>query len=89
MTNLFAIIYTQMAILAKSTPQLDKWITWGETQLFYILYLIMFVIIAVLAFKRAWLLLFGALLALAFIAIFVNDPYVLVKLSQWLAQKIN
>lgn len=76
-------------LLLTAKTELDKLTNWGGAQLDAVLYIIMFVLLIYFAFKRAWIMLFTTILALAFIAVFVSDPIMLIKLAEWLAQKLK
>lgn len=76
-------------LLLTAKTELDKLTNWGGAQLDAVLYIIMFVLLIYFAFKRAWIMLFTTILALAFIAVFVSDPTMLIKLAEWLAQKLK
>lgn len=62
---------------------------WGSTQIEFALFLVMFVMLLFFAFKRAWIALISTIVGLAFLAIFVADPIILIKLSEWLASKVS
>lgn len=89
MGSFLTAFYASLIYLRKNTPVLDKWVSWGTVQLRYVLYLVMFAIIAIFIFKRQWLMLLWMMLALVFLAAFVNDPYLLIRLPQWLAKKLS
>lgn len=72
-----------------STAELDGWISWGEKQIEYALFLFMFIVLIFLAFKRAWILLIGTIIALAVFAALIYEPTMLIKLAEWLAYRLK
>lgn len=62
---------------------------WGSNQIDYVLYVVMFVMILFFAFKRAWIALISTIVGLAFLAIFVTEPVILIRLAEWLAGKLS
>lgn len=68
---------------------LDNLLTWGETQLEIILFTVLIITLLFTAFKRAWIAMIGTLVTLAFIAIFVTEPTMLISLAEWVAGKLK
>ncbi|WP_193065431.1 hypothetical protein [Oceanobacillus oncorhynchi] len=55
-----------------------------------ILLIIGFVIVVIIcAYKRAWIMLGACIIGFTFIGIFVNDPDILLNLSEWLNDKVK
>ncbi len=62
---------------------------WFSTEIKYVLFIALFVLLIVTAFKRAWIAMVGVLIGLAFIGIFIVNPNAILSLSQWLASKLS
>lgn len=62
---------------------------WASTQAKYILFIALFVVLIVTAYKRAWIAMIGVILGLAFVAIFIINPETIITLSEWLARLIG
>lgn len=78
-----------MPYLRGEISQLTEWVTWGSLQLEYAFFIFMFIVLVVLAFKRAWILLFSTIIFLAFFSIFVIDPTVLIRFAEWIHFKLT
>lgn len=61
--------------------------TWVQEQAGYLLAIAVLGVILICAFKRAWVLMAGAILALAIVGIFVANPDSILKISTFIAEK--
>lgn len=68
---------------------LDQLFAWGQQQMRYILFLGLFIALVVTAFKRAWIAMIGVIIGLAFVAIFIVQPDMIVRLGQWVANTLR
>lgn len=62
---------------------------WLKEQASYVLMIIGIIIILVTAAQRRWTAMIGAIIAIAFIGIFVLNPEIIKTMSNWLNDKVN
>lgn len=62
---------------------------WIQEQAQYALFIVLIFVMIIFAAKRAWIGLIGAVFALAVVGVFIVDPDVLKKLSEWVGEKLN
>ncbi|GGA56287.1 hypothetical protein GCM10007416_31880 [Kroppenstedtia guangzhouensis] len=62
---------------------------WFKEQVQYVLFGVMIVVLLVTAYKRAWIMMIGALVGIAFIGVFVFNPDIIENVSEWLAEKLD
>lgn len=55
----------------------------------YVLFIILFFLIAYTVYKRAWVALVGSILGLALVGIFIVDPEILLSLGGWMKDIFN
>lgn len=65
---------------------MDQLFAWGQQQMRYILFLGLFIALGVTAFKRAWVAMIGVIIGLAFVAIFIVQPDMIIRLGQWVSK---
>lgn len=68
---------------------LDGLFAWFQTQIKYALFIVLFILLIVTAYKRAWIALAGVVIGLSFLAIFVVNPEMLISLGSWLSEKLK
>ncbi|MEN1969687.1 hypothetical protein WMZ97_16615 [Lentibacillus sp. N15] len=68
---------------------LAEFFSWAQDQIKYALFLVLFVLLIITAFKRAWIALIGVLIGLSFLAIFIVNPDMLINLGQWFSSKLR
>lgn len=68
---------------------LGELFSWFQDQIKYALFLVLFVLMIVTAFKRAWIALAGVILGLSFLAIFIVNPDMLISLGSWISTKLK
>lgn len=68
---------------------LQGFFEWFTTEVKYVLFIILIIVVLVTAYKRAWIAMIGSLVGLAFIGIFVLDPEKLLGVSEWLGTKLS
>jgi len=68
---------------------LQGFFEWFTTEVKYVLFMVLIIVVLVTAYKRAWIAMIGSLVGLAFIGIFVLEPERLLNLSAWLGDKLN
>lgn len=62
---------------------------WGQEQSKYALFIILFILLAVLGFRRAWLAMIATIIGLAFIGIFIVKPDTMIAIGQWINDSIR
>jgi len=55
----------------------------------YVLFIILFFLIAYTVYKRAWVGLIGSIIGLAVVGMFIVDPEILLSLSGWAKDKFS
>jgi nicotinamide riboside transporter PnuC len=68
---------------------LQGFFEWFTSEVRYVLFIILIIVVLVTAYKRAWIAMIGSLVGLAFIGIFVLDPNKLLAISEWLGSKLS
>lgn len=68
---------------------LSELFSWFQDQIKYALFLVLFILMIVTAFKRAWIALIGVIIGLSFLAIFIVNPEMLISLGSWLSEKLR
>lgn len=68
---------------------LETLFDWGKEQAKYVLFLGLFVVLIVTAFKRAWIAMIGAFVGLSFIAIFIANPEVIIDVGDWISRTLS
>lgn len=62
---------------------------WFATEIRYVLFFAMAILMIVCIVKRAWIMLVVSILGLAFIGIFIIQPDTILSLAEWLGDKLN
>lgn len=62
---------------------------WFQEQVKYVLFFALLVALIYTAFQRAWIAMVGVIVGLAFIAIFIIQPEMIVDLGTWLSEKVR
>ncbi|TMN20857.1 TcpD family membrane protein [Lentibacillus cibarius] len=62
---------------------------WFTEEIQYVLFFIIIVLLMVAVFKRAWLFAVGVLIAGSIIGIFVLNPDLILRLSEWFSKKLK
>lgn len=71
------------------TLGLGDFFSWGQEQMRYLLFLGLFIALVVTAFKRAWIAMIGVIVGLAFVAIFIVQPDMIIRLGQWFSKTLS
>ena len=62
---------------------------WFSTEIRYVLFFAMAILMIVCIVKRAWIMLVVSIIGLAFIGIFIINPDTILSLAEWLGNKLN
>lgn len=62
---------------------------WFQQQARYVLFIGLFVVLIVTAFKRAWIAMIGAFVGLAFISIFIMNPEIITDVGDWISRTLS
>lgn len=62
---------------------------WFQEQAKYVLFIGLFIVLIVTAFKRAWIAMIGAFVGLAFISIFIMNPEVITDVGDWISRTLK
>lgn len=61
---------------------------WFSNEIKIALFIVLFIVLIVTAFKRAWIAMIGSIVGLAFIGMFIVEPELLTNVSEWLTDKL-